>query len=371
MKEQKDSGSLTPFREHILTAEAYLLCTPAGRVRYASGPLKLMIEEDLTGRNLNDFLEDATAARLIAETLAGGSYDFRCEVREQAFQCRAQPWEDGDGIQIALFPVNPGKDKGASNGIARFMAREIHRELGVLLPAAQLLTDSASPQQELTLAAMQMHLYRLLRMSRNVEDLVLVEQGALRLYYSEVELTTFFRELLERVQPYCDAWGIVLQVRLPEEPVHCRVDEEKLQRMVLHLLSNAIAAQKEGGAISVTLQVRESGDLTLSVADSGQGMGGDIFREVNRTAGREDLLNPGGLGLGLELTRAFAEAHSGQLMLMSGEGGGLVARITLPRGEQAALDELHAWRAPYGTGIDPVLVELSPVAKKELYQKKK
>lgn len=369
MQEQKENGGLTPFREHTLTAEAYLLCTPAGRVRYASGPLKLLIEEDLTGRNLNDFLEDATAARLIAETLSGGSYDFRCEVREQAFQCRAEPWEDGDGIQIALFPINPGRDKSASPGIARFMAREIHRELGVLLPAAQLLRDSASEQQEPTLAVMQMHLYRLLRMARNVEDLALVEQGGLRLYYSELELGAWCRTLLEKAEPYCSAWGIDLRSRLPEEPVHCRVDEEKLRRMLLQLLSNAIAAQKEGGAISVTLQVRDSGDITLSVADRGQDMGGAVFREVNRAAGREDLLHPGGLGLGLKLTRAFAEAHGGQLMLMSGEDGGLVARITLPRGEQAALDEMHDWRVSYGTGIDPVLVELSPVAKKELLMK--
>ena len=77
MKENKEPVGLTAFREHILTAEAYLLCTPSGRVRYASGPLKLMIEEDLTGRNLNDFLEDATAARLIAETLSGNTYAFK------------------------------------------------------------------------------------------------------------------------------------------------------------------------------------------------------------------------------------------------------------------------------------------------------
>ena len=43
MQEQKEPAGLMELREHILTAEAYLLCTPSGRVRYASGPLKLMI----------------------------------------------------------------------------------------------------------------------------------------------------------------------------------------------------------------------------------------------------------------------------------------------------------------------------------------
>lgn len=369
MKEQKEPQGLTAFREHILTAEAYLLCTPSGRVRYASGPLKLMIEEDLSGRNLNDFLEDATAARLIAETLAGSPYAFRCEIHGQAFNCRAEPWEDGDGIQIALFPVNTGKNRIKPAGMGLFLARELDRELGVLMPAAQLLQDSASPQQASTVAALQLHLYRLLRMSRNVEELALVETGSLKLYYSEVDLTAFCRELLEKVRPYCEAWGIALHQRLPEEPVLCRVDADRVRSMLLHLLSNAILAQKDGGAVSVTLQCRDNGDAVFSVADRGAGMGGDIFRDVNRTVGAEDLQSPGGLGLGLELTRAYVDAHGGQMMLMSGEGGGLVARITLPRGEQAVLDELHAWRAPYGTGIDPLLVELSPVAQKEMLMK--
>ena len=104
MKEQTEQG-LTAFREHILSAESYLLCTPAGRVRFASSMLKMMLGEDLNGRNLNDFLEDALCARLVAETLAGREYAFRCRIRQQEFRCTAQPWEDGDGIQIAL--VNP------------------------------------------------------------------------------------------------------------------------------------------------------------------------------------------------------------------------------------------------------------------------
>ena len=98
-------------------------------------------------------------------------------------------------------------------------------------------------------------------------------------------------------------------------------------------------------------------------------MGGDIFRDVDRTMGRDVPQSLDGLGLGLELTRAYVDAHGGQMMMMSGEGGGLVVRITLHRGEQAVLDEVHTWRAPYGTGIDPLLVELSPAAKKEIFMK--
>lgn len=369
MTDQKEPAGLTPFRDHILAAEAYLLCTPSGRVRYASGPLKLMIEEDLSGRNLNDFLEDATAARLIAETLAGKPYAFRCELHGQAFHCRAEPWEADDGIQIALFPVNAGKGGIHPAGMGLFMAQELNRELGVLMPAAQLLQDGASPQQEPAVAAIRLHLYRLLRMAHNVEELSLVENGNLKLYYSDVDLTAFCRELLEKAEPYCAAWNIALHISLPEEPTPCRVDADRVRSILLHLLSNAILAQREGGMVSVTLQRRETGEAVLLVADRGCGMGGDLFRELHRTMGQEEPWKTSGLGLGLELTRAYVSAHGGQIMLMSGESGGLVARVTLPRGEKETLNEVNAWRAPYGTGIDPLLVELSPVAKKEMLMK--
>lgn len=367
MKNQQQGG-LMPFREHVLTAEAYLLCTPAGRVRYASATLKQMVEEDLTGRNLNDFVEDATAARLIAGTLAGDSCDFGCTIGGQVFTCRAQPWEDGEGIQILLFPVNPTGKKTDSAGVARFMAREIDRELSVLLPAVQLLEESGGQAEPAAIA--RLHLYRLLRMSRNVEEMALAESGDLHLYRSQIDLVQLLQEILAQTQPCCDACGILLHSRLPEEPVLCWVDEQRVRSMVTHLLTNAIAAQRDGGAVSLTLQVRENGDMVLAITDRGQGMGGNLFGKVRSTAQREDLLNPGGLGLGLELTRIYAEAHGGQMMLMSGEEGGLAVRITLPRGEEQAPDEMHTWRASYGAGIDPLLVELSPVAPRALYLNK-
>jgi len=54
--DNKDRLAEHPFRETLAATEPYLFCSPAGRVIYASGPLKNLVDEDLTGRNLNDFL---------------------------------------------------------------------------------------------------------------------------------------------------------------------------------------------------------------------------------------------------------------------------------------------------------------------------
>lgn len=366
VKEQTEK-TLTAFREHILSAEAYLLCTPAGRVRFASGMLKMILGEDLNGRNLNDFLEDALCARLIAETLGGREYAFRCRIREQDFRCTAQPWEDGDGIQIALFPVN--SQVGTATGRTdRFVFREINRELGVLLPALQQLEACAQSGQEAYLAMMRLHLYRLLRMSRNLADLALLEDGQLELCLKKLDMTALVRQLLEKARPYCAANHIELLENLPEDAVFCVADEDKVRAMLYHLLANAVQAQKGGGMVQVTLRSREDGSVTLSVSDRGSGMDAEALQTFNGGMERRDPLRAGGLGLGLMLTRAYMQAHGGRMILMAGEGG-MVARITFLPQEEPAAQELHSWGAPYGTGIDPAQVELSCIATKELYLK--
>jgi len=363
---EQTEKSLTAFREHILSAEAYLLCTPAGRVRFASGMLKMMLGEDLNGRNLNDFLEDALCARLVAETLAGREYEFRCKIREQAFRCTAQPWEDGDGIQIALFPVNAQAGAGESRHADRFVSREINRELGVLLPALQQLESGAQPGQEGYLAMMKLHLYRLLRMSRNLEDLALLEDGQLELCLKQLDITELTAALLEKARPYCEANGIRLLENLPAEPLYCVADEDKVRSMLFHLLSNAVQAQKGGGTVQVSLRGREDGSVTLSVSDRGGGMDAEALQQLNGSLERRDPLREGGLGLGLLLTRAYMQAHGGRMMLMAGDGG-MVAGITFLPQEAPPAEELHTWRIPYGAGIDPVQVELSCIGTKELY----
>lgn len=368
VKEQPDK-TLTAFREHILSAEAYLLCTPAGRVRFASSMLKMILGEDMNGRNLNDFLEDPLCARVIAEALEGREHEFRCRIRQQEFRCTAQPWEDGDGIQIALFPVNPQADTTGVGDVDRFVSREINRELGVLLPALQQLENGAQAGQEKYLAMMRLHLYRLLRMSNNLADLALLEDGQLELCLKKLDMTALVAQLLEKARPYCAVNHIELLENLPEAPVYCVADEDKVRSMLYHLLSNAVQAQKGGGMVQVTLRGREDGSVTLSVSDRGGGMDAESLQALNGGIERRDPLRVGGLGLGLQLTRAYMQAHGGRMMLMAGDGG-MVARITFLPTEEPSPQEFHGWSTVYGTGIDPAQVELSCIAAKELYLKK-
>lgn len=369
--ETKERLTEHPFRETLAGTEPYLFCSPAGRVIYASGPLKNMVDEDLTGRNLNDFLEDALAAQLVSDGVEGRSRDFRCEIRGKRFSAKATPWEDADGLQILFFPLNPTPDNDRLSDPEQnlFVARELNLELAALLPTADNLAESALPQQVTDIARIRQHVFRMMRLSRNLQDSSMAQLGEMEPHYAQVELTSFCADLLDRLEPICEERNIVLRRDLTGERLDCRVDPDMMLRMVCNLISNAIQAQPNGGSIDVSLRACEQAEVMFTVIDHGPGPRDGIPPSSFHRRDPRELVTRPGMGLGLALTRAFAELQGGRLMMMCSGKIGLMAKIILPRNNEAKLDQLRCMRAPYGVGIDPVLVELSTVAGWQNYQK--
>ena len=371
MKEKEKSPGVTPFREPTLAAEAYLICTPAGRVLFASGTLKLMVDEDLTGRNLNDFLEDVMAARIVADALEKRTTEFRCQIRDVWFTGRADPWEDGDGFQILLFPIGTQDRESRSSDRELYVSRNLNVELSVMMASVDLLEGSATAAQEPYLQALRHRLFRLIRMSRNLQDAALAERGDLPTHFTVIDVNRVCRELLQDLEPYCAQKHIVLEGDLPEGAVSCKADERLIKRMILNLVSNAMAAQKEGGGITLRLRTTPMDEVTITVTDRGHGMDQERLSAVYRKHDRKEMGTRMGVGLGLPLVRAFAEAHGGRLLLMSsGEGLGLLAKIILPRELDSTILQVNSPPVHFEGGIDLTLLELSTVLEADYYKKK-
>ncbi len=108
-------------------------------------------------------------------------------------------------------------------------------------------------------------------------------------------------------------------------------DPQLLERAFRNLLHNAVEAAREGGGRAVEVTVGHSGDaLVATVADRGPGVPEELRERLFHpfASGR-----PGGVGLGLALARRIVVVHGGRLELEDRPGGGTVARVTLPTGE--------------------------------------
>jgi signal transduction histidine kinase len=117
---------------------------------------------------------------------------------------------------------------------------------------------------------------------------------------------------------------------VPEGGIRAFIDPSALARIVENLVLNSIEAVDDGGSVEVRISLQGE-TLTLIVSDDGPGFDRDfledgLFRPFMST-------KKNGLGVGLVLCKALAEAHGGSISVSSLPGGGATVKIELPAGE--------------------------------------
>ncbi|HEX8009542.1 MAG TPA: ATP-binding protein, partial [Casimicrobiaceae bacterium] len=115
---------------------------------------------------------------------------------------------------------------------------------------------------------------------------------------------------------------------------HVALRTTEFERLVSNLVDNAL----RHGAPPVDIASRvEDGSIVLEVADRGRGVPSDQVDYLKRPFTRGDPARSGaaGAGLGLAIVERIARLHRGTLDLLPRDGGGMLARVTIPVGSSA------------------------------------
>jgi len=119
-------------------------------------------------------------------------------------------------------------------------------------------------------------------------------------------------------------------VTLDVDDTRIRADTVLLQRVLVNLINNALRYTPTGRPIEITTQVDEA-TCRILVTDHGPGIPAErrdaVFAPFQRAGDRD---NASGLGLGLALSRGFAEGMGGSLHLDDTPGGGVTMCVALP-----------------------------------------
>jgi signal transduction histidine kinase len=152
--------------------------------------------------------------------------------------------------------------------------------------------------------------------------------------FDPAELAADISELYE---PLCEEKDIEFRAEVVPGLV-ARGNREFLAQALANLLDNAVKYTPEGGAVVLRVRRRSSGEIEFSVTDTGPGVpDADRQRIVQRFVRLENSRNEPGVGLGLSLVAAVAEAHGGRLEIDEGPGRvgntgpGLRTALVLPR----------------------------------------
>jgi signal transduction histidine kinase len=143
-------------------------------------------------------------------------------------------------------------------------------------------------------------------------------------------------DLAELYEPLCEDKGLDFQAEVATG-LSVRGNREFIAQAVANILDNAVKYTPAGGAIMLRARRRGSGDIEISVTDTGPGVPlGDRVRVVERFVRLDNSRNQPGVGLGLSLVAAVARAHRGHLELDEGPGAsetsgpGLRVALVLP-----------------------------------------
>jgi signal transduction histidine kinase len=176
------------------------------------------------------------------------------------------------------------------------------------------------------------------KLLRLVDDLLILASGReskLRLKIAAVDLARLLDIVVATWRPVAEQKGLSIAFGGPARCVR-NVDEEKLERVVTNLISNAIKFTPSGGSIHVELAEDASG-VAIAVRDTGIGIDDDLKK---RLFGRFEQGRPAvhagarGSGIGLSIVKELIEAHGGQVSVENPRGGGSVFRVFLPAGAQ-------------------------------------
>ena len=152
-----------------------------------------------------------------------------------------------------------------------------------------------------------------------------------------VDAAEVLREVFDLNAAWAETEGIdlVLEPLVQDAPpAIVEADPDELRRALVNLVSNAIEAMEDGGAIRGSVAVA-AGRVVITVTDTGKGIPDEVL---------ERLFEPyfttrsSGTGLGLAIVRRIIEDRGGEVSLENvrgDEGAGAVARISLPLVQRA------------------------------------
>ncbi|GMV38881.1 MAG: hypothetical protein AMXMBFR64_05970 [Myxococcales bacterium] len=223
--------------------------------------------------------------------------------------------------------------------LASGFSHELNTPLGTILVCLDSVVRCAergetSPERLLQVAGIARE--QVLRCRGITQQFLRLARGGRGSTEDALELGEAITSAQRLIAPTAAERGVELVAAHPETPVTVRASESHVQQVLMNLLINAIQACPRGGRVAVSIEVDQ--EVRVVVQDTGCGV---------RPTDRARIFDPffsgreGGTGLGLFLSRDFAQGWGGDLRLANGDGGATF-HLCFPARFVAHQEDAHA-----------------------------
>ena len=241
----------------------------------------------------------------------------------------------------ALYDKLSALDK-TKEDLTRMIVHDLRTPLSSVIVGMQLLESSGDlndVQQEMADIAMRGG-QSLLGMINNLLDISKMEAGSLELEYKELSPAILVASAMGQVNSLARNSNVRIESQISEELPSFAGDEDKLRRVLVNLLGNAIKFTPGGGEVVIQVQANVDGGVLFSVRDNGEGIPAQAFTHIFEKFGQVESRSAGrqmSTGLGLAFCKMAVEAHGGRIWVESTLGDGSTFNFTVPSGNSGSI----------------------------------
>jgi PAS domain S-box-containing protein len=225
------------------------------------------------------------------------------------------------------------------------ISHEFRTPLNVILGSVQLIEsykgnknpDEIKGKLFKNIASIRQNCYRLLKIINNIIDITKIDSGFLELNQQCCNIVDVIERVTLSVAEFIESKSLSLTFDTDTEEKYMACDINKIERVMLNLLSNATKFNRPGGSIFVKLS--DMGDnILISIRDTGIGILKDKkveiferFRQLNTSLTKDSE----GSGIGLSIVKSLIDMHGGEISVESELGEYTEFVIRLPANAQA------------------------------------
>ena len=259
------------------------------------------------------------------------------------------------------------------NDVLGQVAYRIKETMDTMYAALQCVAPMQARDEDPALdenaAILTRNFFRLHRLSGNLEEAANFDAPSMTALKND-DIIGLCAAVTQRAQYAAKLLGLTLEWKSERSSHIIALDAQRIERLLLNLLSNSFKFTPAGGNVTVEVLVLPR-QVEICVSDSGCGISSekmetlfDRYRSMNYPDG-----TPRGLGLGLPICRKIAQDHGGALVVLSEEGKGTRVTASLENRKSAVI-EMNTWTVDYSGGFNRTLLELSDALPRQAFESK-
>ena len=320
-----------------------------GRIMHVNPAARRMLrlgrDSELEGESYDDIFgklsDELSLANITEHSAEGGGEAVFSFGEDSVYAVRFDRFKDETGGDIGIIIIMQDiterqKLEDMQTDFVANVSHELKTPLTNIKSYTETLLDGAIDDRETAMNFLQIVDKEADRMNRLVKDLLQLSRLDHKqepMNMKESNIVVLVNMAIMKVELTAKQKGLTINTLYDiESDVRAMLDRDRMEQVIMNILSNAIKYTNEGGHIDVDITEKDY-EVRVSVQDTGIGIPQSSLPRIFERFYRVDKARSramGGTGLGLAITRQIVDEHKGRIEAESEEGKGTKITVVLP-----------------------------------------